>query len=141
MINFCDFEVFFSNHMTNLLFSREFNILWNCFLVGLFDEKRFCISNCRLKSKGSCMLIFFLKWNPNFFCIFGGFSTRCHCLKNQNGRFYLTQIRFLEPLRFMRKSWKKFYLLNPLANFWDISETVLLENSSIKKSWVPIQFF
>ena len=28
-----------------------------------------------------------------------------------------------------------------MANFWDISETVLLENSSIKKSWVPIQFF
>ena len=28
-----------------------------------------------------------------------------------------------------------------LANFWEISETVLLENSSIKKSWVPIQFF
>ena len=27
-----------------------------------------------------------------------------------------------------------------LANFWDISEAVLLENSSIKKSWVPIQF-
>ena len=28
-----------------------------------------------------------------------------------------------------------------LANFWEISENVLLENSSIKKSWVPIQFF
>ena len=25
--------------------------------------------------------------------------------------------------------------------FWAISETVLLENSSIKKSWVPIHFF
>ena len=28
-----------------------------------------------------------------------------------------------------------------MANFWEISETVLLENSSIKKSWVPLQFF
>ena len=28
-----------------------------------------------------------------------------------------------------------------LANFWEISETVLLKNSSIKKSWVPFQFF
>ena len=27
-----------------------------------------------------------------------------------------------------------------MANFWDISEAVLLENSSIKKSWAPIQF-
>ena len=25
--------------------------------------------------------------------------------------------------------------------YWQISETVLLENSSIKKSWVPIHFF
>ena len=25
--------------------------------------------------------------------------------------------------------------------YWEISETDLLENSSIKKSWVPIQFF
>ena len=28
-----------------------------------------------------------------------------------------------------------------MANFWEISETVLLENSSIKKSCVPIQFY
>ena len=39
----------------------------------------------------------------------------------------------------MNEFYDRTYLL--LANFWDISEAVLLENSSIKKSWVPIQFF
>ena len=34
----------------------------------------------------------------------------------------------------------KFYL-PLLANFWEIFETVLLENSSIKESWVPFKVF
>ena len=41
MENLYDFEVFFSNHSTNWLFSRDFDMLSNFFLDGLFDEKRF----------------------------------------------------------------------------------------------------
>ena len=38
MKDFIYFEVFFSPHMTNLLFSRNFDRFQNCFLVEFFEE-------------------------------------------------------------------------------------------------------
>ena len=49
----------------------------------------------------------------------------------------VTEFVFSKSQREKKRS-NNFKLINP---YWQISETVLLENSSIKKSWVPIEFF